>query len=279
MPRPRQSDRRVPGPNAPQNGGHALRWLVALADPTGAPGRRARRPDVRWLSTSFRWGQERCGSHPKLEAAVSTRDSNGPTEPPSTDLVAPVATFGGVQMALRDHLVAFYRGSAERERLIFDHLEEGLRGGETCLYVTAEGDRHHFRAGLAADDPGIDLQYLEVREPSSTYLRGGTFSQDGMLEVLDAWFRESFEREDCGFARCAAEMSWALPHVSKQFIGELSKYEARVARSTRAYRQVTVCLYDMDRFGSDVISAMINAHPKVWIYGMAFENPYYHDYS
>jgi hypothetical protein len=212
---------------------------------------------------------------------VSTRGPtfsvNGPSGPLSIDLVAPVVTLGGVPMDVHDHLVAFHRGPAERERLIFDHLQEGLQGGDTCLYVTAEGDRHTFRAGLAADDPAIDLQYLDVREPSSTYLQGGAFSRDGMLELIETWLRESFEREDCSFARYTAEMGWALPYMSEQFIAELTDYEAWAARSTRAYPQTTVCLYDMDRFGGDIIIAMIKAHPKVWIYGMVFENPYYID--
>jgi hypothetical protein len=177
-------------------------------------------------------------------------------------------------MAVHDHLVAFYQGPAERERLVFDHLEEGLRGGDTCLYVAAEGGRDAFRAGLAADDPSVDLACLEVREPSSTYLRGGVFSRDGMLELIEIWSRESLARKDCSFARYAAEMEWALPYVSKQFIVELADYEVRVARSTRFYPQVTVCLYDIEQFGGDVIVAMADALPRLWIRGTLFENPY-----
>jgi hypothetical protein len=52
-------------------------------------------------------------------------------------------------------------------------------------------------------------------------------------------------------------------------------YEARVVRWTRAYRQVGVCLYDMDLFGGDVIVAMIMSNPKVWIEGVIVENPYF----
>jgi MEDS: MEthanogen/methylotroph, DcmR Sensory domain len=54
-----------------------------------------------------------------------------------------------------------------------------------------------------------------------------------------------------------------LPHVSNGFISDLVSYEARVARWTRAYRQIGVCLYDLDRFGGDVIVSMVNSHAKV----------------
>jgi hypothetical protein len=187
------------------------------------------------------------------------------------------ATLGGVELAEHDHLCAFYRGRAERDRLILDHLKEGLRAGDTCLYVTTDGNRAGFRAALADEAPDVDLEWLEVREPSSPCLKPGVFSPTGMLELIEDWSRETFAREGCRFARAAADMSWALPHVSKGLIGDLVSYEARVARWTRAYRQVGVSLYDLDRFGGDVIVAMVNSHPKVWFQGVIVENPYFAD--
>ena len=47
-----------------------------------------------------------------------------------------------------------------------------------------------------------------------------------------------------------------------------------VTRWTRAYRQTGVCMYDLDRFGGDVIVAMVRTHPKVLINGVIVENPY-----
>ena len=196
--------------------------------------------------------------------------------PPGSSARA-LATLGGMTVAEHDHLCVLYRGRSERDRLIFDHLEEGLRAGDTCLYVTTEGNRDGFRAALADDAPDVDLGCLEVREPSSTYLKSGEFSPDGMLALIEEWSRETFAREDCRFARAAADMSWALPHVSNGFIRDLVSYEARVARWTRAYRQIGVCFYDLDRFGGDVIVSMVNSHPKVLINGVIVENPYYAD--
>ena len=70
-----------------------------------------------------------------------------------------------------------------------------------------------------------------MREPSSTYLKSGEFSPDGMLALIEDWSRATFSREDCRFARAAADMSWALPHVSNGFISDLVSHEARVAAS------------------------------------------------
>jgi hypothetical protein len=106
-------------------------------------------------------------------------------------------------------------------------------------------------------------------------LQAGVFSSDGMLELIEDWSCKTFAREDCRFARAVSDMSWALPYVSTGLMGDLVSYEARVVRWTRAYRQVGVCLYDMDLFGGDVIVAMVMSHPKVWIEGVIVENPYF----
>jgi hypothetical protein len=83
--------------------------------------------------------------------------------------------------------------------------------------MSAEGDRDDFRTALATDDPEAGLGLLEVREPSSTYLRSGIFSPDGMLELIDNWSREVFDRDDCSFARVAGDMGWAGPACRRAF--------------------------------------------------------------
>ena len=207
---------------------------------------------------------------------ISRPTSDSPPElPRPAPGVGPVAALGGAPLAVHDHLCAFYRGRAERDRLVLDYLQEGLRAGNTCLYVAAEGDRDAVRTALASDDPDVGRGVLEVREPSSTYLRSGTFSPDGMLELIDDWSREVFDRDDCSFARVAGDMGWAAPLVGERFVRSLAHYEARVTRWTRAYPQVAVCLYDLDLFGGDVIIAMIHSHPQVWLHGVVVDNPYF----
>jgi hypothetical protein len=206
-------------------------------------------------------------------ALVAGTDDAGASSRPGGHELSP--TFGGVAVAVHDHLCALYRGEHERDRLIADHLREGLRAGETCMYVTTEGERDSVLDIVGFGLTDLDLHLLEVREPSSTYLQGGTFSPDEMLELIDGWSRRTFEREGCSFARAAGDMSWALPHVADTLIGKLYDYESRVTHWTRAYPQTAVCLYDLDRFSGDVLIAMINSHPKTWINGVVIDNPYF----
>jgi hypothetical protein len=186
------------------------------------------------------------------------------------------ATFGGVPVAVHDHMCAFYRGEGERDRLAADHLSEGLRAGDTCMYITTEGDRDKFRDTVGSGHPDVDLDLLDVRTPSSTYLHGGKFSPEGMLELIDDWSQATFEHKGwSSFARAAADMSWALPLISQRFVRTLHGYESRVAHWTKAYPQTAVCLYDLDRFRGNMIVAMIQSHPRTWISGVVVENPYF----
>jgi hypothetical protein len=184
-------------------------------------------------------------------------------------------TFGGAAVAVHDHLCAFYRGHQERDRLVGEHMREGLRAGDTCLYVAAEGEQGRSRRHVGFGHPEIDLGRLDVVVPSSTYLKDGRFVQGEMLELLDDWSQATFDTGECAFARVAADMSWALPYLDRGFVGALFDFESRVMTWTNSYPQIGVCMYDLDEFGGDMIVAMIQSHPKIWISGLIVENPYF----
>jgi hypothetical protein len=64
-------------------------------------------------------------------------------------LSTPVATLGGVPLALRDHLCVFHRGRDERNRQLVPFLEEGLDSGRacTCTFFAAAGEKEHSLRG------------------------------------------------------------------------------------------------------------------------------------
>jgi MEDS: MEthanogen/methylotroph, DcmR Sensory domain len=41
------------------------------------------------------------------------------------------------------------------------------------------------------------------------------------------------------------------------------------------HAQVILCLYDLERFGADVLMDTLRTHPRVVVDGMVHENPYY----
>jgi hypothetical protein len=56
---------------------------------------------------------------------------------------------------------------------------------------------------------------------------------------------------------------------------ELLHLESAMRHFLPLYPQVMLCLYDLERFGGELVSSMIKLHPKVLVNGMIVENPFY----
>ncbi|WP_446223616.1 MEDS domain-containing protein [Nocardia sp. IBHARD005] len=179
---------------------------------------------------------------------------------------------GGLPAEPHDHICALYRGRDERDGLMMPFLKAGLRAGDACLCLATDGEGGELVASLS---PEHDVSRLVVTEPRDAHMRTGTFTPEPMLAFLHDWSRSAFEEDNLDFARVVADMSWGLPLVSAPFIDDLTDYETRATEWARSYPQSCVCMYDLDRFGGNVIFAVMRAHPKVWISGVVVENPYY----
>ena len=73
------------------------------------------------------------------------------------------------------------------------------------------------------------------------------------------------------------DMSWAQNVITGPLIDDFMGYEVQATRYARAYPQVAICLYDLDKFRGNVIIPVLKVHPKVFFGGMLLENPYYVD--
>ncbi|MEU6345812.1 MEDS domain-containing protein [Streptomyces sp. NPDC046977] len=200
---------------------------------------------------------------------------------------ATVATVGGVPLRQGDHVCAFYRGRAERDRLVTSFLAEGLRAEHVCTLLAAPEDARACRDALEAEVPTLVRAggRLVVRDPQDTCLRNGVFDGDAMPASLRDWVAELLGGGGDGAAdgggrrrprllRIAVDMSWAHALVRPGFVRELVAYETRATSWLRACPQVGVCMYDLGLFGGDLIIPMVKAHPRVWLGGMVVENPY-----
>lgn len=184
-------------------------------------------------------------------------------------------TINGLQAQPGDHICAFYRGREERDRLMVPYLREGLRAGDVCVCITGAADHRRVERSVLDGCDGDDAERLEIRHAEDTYLAGGTFSSDHMLTFWSEWGAQTFGEKKCSFARAASDMSWAQTVISGGLIDDFMGYEAQATRSARAYPQVALCLYDLDKFRGDVIIPVLKVHPKVFFGGMLLENPYY----
>jgi len=172
------------------------------------------------------------------------------------------------------HVCAFYRGDADRDRLLTGYLSAGLTAGDKCICIvdferTAERLEQLSRTSR---EPGSFGRQLDIHLPESTYLAGGEFTTSDMLTF---WTESMIKAqiEGYSFCRLVGEMTWALRDVPG--VEHLIGYESELNRVTPSYPVVVLCLYDLDRFSGEIVVNVVKTHPQVLVQGILVENPYY----
>jgi hypothetical protein len=172
------------------------------------------------------------------------------------------------------HVCAFYRGDADRDRLLSGYLAAGLTAGDKCICVVDSGLTAKRLQSLTRSSarPGWPGHQLDIHLPESTYLAGGEFTTSHMLAF---WIEGMLKAklEGYSFFRLAGEMTWALRDAPG--VENLLGYESELNRVTLSYPVVVLCLYDLDLFSGEVVINVVKTHPQVLVRGVLVENPYY----
>jgi hypothetical protein len=181
--------------------------------------------------------------------------------------------FAGEALDRYRHVCAFVNSREEEHRILDPFVTEGVERGEKLVYFVDGEDRanlvRHFRR-LGLDMPDLlERERFEVRAWAETYLRNGQFDQDAMLALLD----ELLGGAGSTRIRLVAEMGWAAgqPDVSERLV----EFEARANFVQAKYDHVVICVYDVAKFGGDVVIDMLRTHPFVLIGGALQANPFF----
>ena len=172
------------------------------------------------------------------------------------------------------HVCAFYRGDADRDRLLTGYLSAGLIAGDKCICIVDSAGTAKRIGALpgATGESGPFNGQLDVHLPESTYLADGEFTTSDMLTF---WTENMIKAEIEGYSFCrlVGEMTWALRNVPG--VEHLVGYESELNRVTSSYPVIVLCLYDLDRFSGEVVVNVVKTHPQVLVQGILVENPYY----
>jgi DNA-binding CsgD family transcriptional regulator len=173
------------------------------------------------------------------------------------------------------HFCALYSGAAERDRLLFSFLEEGLRHGDKCLCLIdgVEPTLVRERAvGKGGPEHSRRSAQLDVERASDAYLRSGEFRIDDMMRFL-AESMEAALGDDFDLLRAAGEMSWVLPGPPGW--EDLFLYESAVNHAVEQRPALFMCLYDLQKFGAEMLVEVLHTHPKVLLDRTVIDNPHY----
>ncbi|MFD1713097.1 MEDS domain-containing protein [Amnibacterium flavum] len=173
------------------------------------------------------------------------------------------------------HFCALYSGPAERDRLLYAFLEEGLRQGDKCLCLIDDVDPAVVRdraVGQSGSDYSRRSAQLDVERSSDAYLRSGEFSVEDMVSFLsgsvDAAIAENFS-----LLRAAGEMSWVLSGPPGW--DDLFAYESSLNQIVEHEPAILICLYDLRKFGAEMLIEVLRTHPRVLLDGTVIHNPHY----
>jgi len=174
------------------------------------------------------------------------------------------------------HYCALYSGPGERDRLLYPFLQEGLRQGDKCLCLIDDVEPGLVR-DRAVGRPGPEYsrrsEQLDVERASDAYLpSGGEFRVEDMMrflaESVDAATEDGFD-----LLRAAGEMSWVL--TGPPGWDDLFRYESALNHVVDEMPAILVCLYDLQKFGADMLVEVLYTHPKVLLDRTVIDNPHY----
>lgn len=174
------------------------------------------------------------------------------------------------------HMCALYSGPAERDRLLFPFLREGIREGDKCLCLIDDPEVASLVRDRVEGRPGGDkprrTEQLDVDRTSDAYLESGRFSVEHMRSFLSGRMIRAAE-SDFPMLRAVGEMSWVLPQPggAKDFF----VYESAVNQIVEDMPAVFMCMYDLQGFGVSMLVDVLRTHPKVLLDRTVLDNPHY----
>jgi len=186
----------------------------------------------------------------------------------------PPIRLGGALLGTHRHACAFFHTRDEEYRTLLPFIQEGFDRSEKAVHIIDPGRRDDHVRRLQS--VGIDAEVaeksgqLDLRDWSEAHLRGGSFDQGRTLAPIDEIRRQSVEQ---GYRRIrfVTHMQWALE--SRPGVEGLLEYEA--SANLGELVDPVVCVYDLTRFGGDVVVDVMCTHPVVIAGSLLHENPFF----
>lgn len=179
----------------------------------------------------------------------------------------------GLELQPGEHLCGLYSGAQQRDEILLPFLRAGLEVGDKCICIVDDAEAAGVIAAL--NGPGGEntiagVRQLDVMRATDVHRRSGKFSA---VDTIATWKVAIAEVMYMGrFPRVRAVELWAHRDVVFE-THELLHLESEMKHYLALYPQMILCLYDIDRFGGEIVSELIKLHSKVLIGGMIVENP------
>ena len=173
------------------------------------------------------------------------------------------------------HVCAFFDSREQKYDVLIPFLKDAIAAGDDVVNIVDASDLTAHLDTLS--DGGVPVEtamssgQLNVLTSEETYLQDG----EDVLARLLVFLRETLTsaREQNHSVRTWGEMNWvargALP------IEDVLQYEARVNELLPDFECSMLCIYDLAKTPSSLMSDVLATHPFAIIKGRLRKNPYY----
>jgi len=188
----------------------------------------------------------------------------------------PIRLAGSVLDKQR-HVCAFFHSREEEYRVMLPFIKDGLDRGEKAFQVVDPILREEHlerleRAGIDVPSAQQSGQF-ELADWYETYLQDGHFDTDRLISLVQNVLETSMQ-QGYPLTRVVGHMEWALQ--DRPGVDELLIYETALNNISPKYKKnPLICVYDLAKFGGDIVVDVMRTHPMVIIGGILQENPFF----
>ena len=169
-----------------------------------------------------------------------------------------------------DHLCLLYEGEAEILTPVIPFIQKGVALGERCVYLNAGADTLERVLKNALSGQKHDIGALKLLPVRDTWLKGGDFDPERVLDLLQALCAGAAADGFKG-TRIICEMGWAGRDLKK--IEQLRGFELSLNRFAALYDVTLLCLYNRQSFSAERMLELAKVHPHLVVGGKVCGNP------
>ena len=174
------------------------------------------------------------------------------------------------------HVCAFFDSREEQYETLLPWIKEGITNNEEVINILDGGLHHdHCCRFSDADIPvkeAVTRGQLKLLAADDTYLLGGTFAAERMVNILEQALIDA-QNGPYSIFRGYGDMEWALKNLPGT--DELIEYEARINTFAPKYDCSIVCAYDINKFSGSAVADILATHPYVIMHGKIHKNPHF----
>ncbi|MDR7189223.1 DNA-binding CsgD family transcriptional regulator [Microbacterium sp. BE35] len=189
-----------------------------------------------------------------------------------SDLLMGIPGVGEVYPGV--HVCALFSGPVERDRLLVQFLQEGVRHGDQCACFIDEIDPASMRQRVYGGAGHADDRRsgrIDLHSAPDAHLNSSALSPQQRISDLVSHPASSAD-DRRPLLRAAGQTP---THASGETgAREIFSYESAVIRILAELPAVFLCLYDVRHFGMGVIADVLKVHSRALLGGIVLYNPH-----